>query len=166
MNWAFELAQAHSLGDGVQTIGNIAHSSRLVSNSFFFCAHYRHNGHSPAASRSILCRSHLTTSTLSLTNDLQLSSRISIVPPSNINSDLSHRPLKATPRISALAIWRTEEVPSAVCCPPLTTVNAGRRSAREIVIHPIRPRFVANVKIPSSLPTIMESPRPCPAAFL
>ena len=30
-----ELAQAHSLGHGVQTIGNIAHSPRLVSKQFF-----------------------------------------------------------------------------------------------------------------------------------
>ena len=97
--------------------------------------------HSQAAPRSILCRSHLTTSTLSLTNDLRLLF-LDPAAPSFLRRTSTRTclivlsKLSTAPRISAFAIWRTEEVPSAVRCPRPTTVNAGRRSVREIVIHP------------------------------
>ena len=160
MNWAFEPTQAHSLGGGVQASDIIAHSSRLASSSYLLALFTTLQG--PTASRSILCRSPLTASTLSLTYDLHYNTlttaaavvipltRIPIVPPSNIKSISSHRPIKAQQTSPIYLACHLVHERSRQCrllyTTPYTVVDAGRRST------PIRPRFVANVNIPSSPP--------------
>ena len=68
---------------------------------------------------------------------------------------LSSRSSAQASRIYVFATWCMKEVVSAARCRRLSALQvvADRRSARRGVTHPSHPRFVATVKIPSSLPT-------------